>query len=437
MSLQLAAQHLSAHGRGPDTTLVHMAPKEVAGLQALAMRHGGSLTINPQTGLPEAGFLSSILPMLGGIALAATGIGAPAAALLMGGGTAAITGDLKKGLMAGLGAYGGAGLGESLIGSGAAGLLPEAAAASLQTPAAEGVASAIPQAATTAAETVAGSTPTLASGATPIESTFSNASNANYITPGGPVLPTTTTPPITTTPFPVQPPSIENMTAGQRFDALKSGATGDNLWNYAKAHPLQTAGMVAGPLMALSENNTPTVSTSDSDRGAMANAGYQYDQGWVDPMPKPDPYGREQIYNRPRYYIPKAAEGGIASLAGGGITSNGSAGNNQYAAYAAGGEVPSQYNLGSYSDGGRLLRGPGDGVSDDIPAVIGEKQPARLADGEFVVPARIVSEIGNGSTEAGARKLYAMMDKVQNARKATVGKDKIARNTRADRYLPA
>lgn len=94
-------------------------------------------------------------------------------------------------------------------------------------------------------------------------------------------------------------------------------------------------------------------------------------------------------------------------------------------------------DLGGYSDGGRLLRGPGDGVSDSIPATIGHKQPARLADGEFVVPARIVSEIGNGSTEAGARKLYAMMDRVQKARSKTVGKGKIAKNTRAEKYLPA
>jgi hypothetical protein len=93
--------------------------------------------------------------------------------------------------------------------------------------------------------------------------------------------------------------------------------------------------------------------------------------------------------------------------------------------------------LGGYSDGGRLLRGPGDGVSDSIPAVIGKKQPARLADGEFVVPARIVSEIGNGSTEAGARKLYAMMDRVQASRKNTIGKGKVAKNNRADKYLPA
>jgi hypothetical protein len=94
-------------------------------------------------------------------------------------------------------------------------------------------------------------------------------------------------------------------------------------------------------------------------------------------------------------------------------------------------------HLGDYSDGGRLLRGPGDGVSDSIPATIGNKRPARLADGEFVIPARIVSELGNGSTEAGARKLYAMMGRVQRARGKTTGKGKVAKNTRSEKYLPA
>jgi hypothetical protein len=109
-----------------------------------------------------------------------------------------------------------------------------------------------------------------------------------------------------------------------------------------------------------------------------------------------------------------AANGGLMGLAAGGLG-----------------------NLGGYSDGGRLLRGPGDGISDSIPASIGGRQPARLADGEFVVPARIVSEIGNGSTEAGARKLYQMMDRVQNARKKTTGKQQVAANPRAEQYLPA
>jgi membrane protein involved in colicin uptake len=120
------------------------------------------------------------------------------------------------------------------------------------------------------------------------------------------------------------------------------------------------------------------------------------------------------------------AAGGIAGFAMGGMPMTG---------YAVGGGLGS---LGSYSDGGRLLKGPGDGVSDSIPATIGNKQqPARLADGEFVIPARIVSELGNGSTEAGAKKLYAMMDRVQRARGKTTGKNKVAANSRADKYLPA
>ena len=61
---QQSAQGLASLGRGPDSMLVHMAPGEVKSLQQLAMAHGGSLTINPETGLPEAGFLSSILPMV-------------------------------------------------------------------------------------------------------------------------------------------------------------------------------------------------------------------------------------------------------------------------------------------------------------------------------------------------------------------------------------
>jgi hypothetical protein len=91
-------------------------------------------------------------------------------------------------------------------------------------------------------------------------------------------------------------------------------------------------------------------------------------------------------------------------------------------------------HLGSYSDGGRLLKGPGDGMSDDIPAKIGKKQPARLADGEFVVPADVVSGIGNGSTDAGAKKLYAMMSKVRQAR---TGTKKQGKEINPNKYMPA
>jgi len=118
-----------------------------------------------------------------------------------------------------------------------------------------------------------------------------------------------------------------------------------------------------------------------------------------------------QTYFSPQTYTPKASGGMIGYAGGGGIST-----------------------LGGYSDGGRLLRGPGDGVSDNIPATIAGKQPARLADGEFVVPARIVSELGNGSTDAGAKRLYEMMDRVQKARRKTKN---VAADTKAAKYLPA
>jgi hypothetical protein len=130
---------------------------------------------------------------------------------------------------------------------------------------------------------------------------------------------------------------------------------------------------------------------------------------------KNDPYDIHKFnYDPVSGEYARAANGGVMGMGSGGIS-----------------------DLGSYSDGGRMLRGPGDGVSDSIPAMIGGKQPARLADGEFVVPARIVSELGNGSSEAGARKLYAMMDRIQKARGKTTGKDAVAKNSRAEKHLPA
>jgi hypothetical protein len=105
---------------------------------------------------------------------------------------------------------------------------------------------------------------------------------------------------------------------------------------------------------------------------------------------------------------------------------------------ASGGMLPSYAtggisNLGSYSDGGRMLKGPGDGMSDSIPATINQRQPARLANDEFVVPADVVSHLGNGSSDAGAKKLYAMMDRVRRAR---TGTNKQAKAINPDRYTP-
>lgn len=124
--------------------------------------------------------------------------------------------------------------------------------------------------------------------------------------------------------------------------------------------------------------------------------------------------------------------------AGGGMMGNqnmmgqlGNAGISGLMGYAEGGGISS---LGKYSDGGRMLKGPGDGMSDSIPATISEKQPARLADGEFVVPADVVSHLGNGSTDAGARQLYKMMDKVRTAR---TGRKAQGREINPKKYMPA
>jgi hypothetical protein len=130
----------------------------------------------------------------------------------------------------------------------------------------------------------------------------------------------------------------------------------------------------------------------------------------------------ESVRQRARGY----AEGGITDLrmAGGG-------------AFDARTKLPAYDEpMDAYAKGG-VLSGPGDGVSDSIPAVIGDKQPARLADGEFVIPARIVSELGNGSTKAGAQRLYEMMDRVKKRREKSVGKHNIAVDTKAYKELPA
>ena len=400
MSLQQAAKHLAAHGRGPDTMLVHMTKGEVKSLNDIAMAHGGQLTTNPHTGLPEAGFLSSLLPMVAGAGLMAISgglINPMTAGLLVGGGTGLVTGDMKKGLMAGLGAYGGAGIGSALATSGA----QAAAAASPEVLAAQ-------QSAVTNATALGNAAPNMvpyspegfaeAARATtvPIDAARQTAfetAKAQF------AAPTTTI-------------TDRLGTMGQGIKSLGQPGGFSNFYENLGGvegtfGPKTTLAAAAAPTLAyaMEPGEPPPETPVDKDPGQQ----FDYMANPTNPTPLSSPYGTEQQYFAPQYVkrtTPRFAVGGIS-------------------------------HLGDYSDGGRLLRGPGDGVSDSIPAVIGKKQPARLADGEFVVPARIVSELGNGSTEAGARKLYAMMDRIQKARGKTVGKGKVAKNSRSEKYLPA
>lgn len=145
--------------------------------------------------------------------------------------------------------------------------------------------------------------------------------------------------------------------------------------------------------------------------------------------PATTPAGANPYAGTPQY-IPRGQAGSLGGFGAPGKT------------FADGGAIGDDYNFGfamggmpEYKAGGKLLDGPGDGMSDDIPAVIRGKgvQRAALADGEFVVPADVVSHLGNGSTKAGAKKLYAMMDRVRQAR---TGSKRQAPAVKTDRLLP-
>jgi hypothetical protein len=431
-----------------------MSPGEVKGLQALAMAHGGSLSINPDTGLVEASFLKRILPMIAGVGLSMIpGVGPFAAAGMVGGFETLRTGDIGKGLMAGLGAYGGAGLAGSLAGTGAS---------AAGTAATEATMAANPQLAGSEIAREMGTAgfnaPTLAANTNPAAMTMADKMGAGFNQ-------------ITSSP------------------GALGGFAKDNLMNIGAA-----AAPILGDVMTPEVAPIPGMPEEDP---RYAGAPYNYKlspnfSGYVPRQPQP--------YYRPTG-LGYAAEGGstsdimmaaggsyedepmgdVASMAAGGIatynkggtlkmktmslgqgiardTDPDTAGLGAYEAakkrvekqYSAANlkankmpkssmdrlgqiKVMAEGGLGGYSDGGRMLKGPGDGMSDSIPATIGRKQPARLADGEFVVPADVVSHLGNGSTDAGAKKLYAMMDKIRTAR---TGKKKQAPAVKGDKYLP-
>jgi hypothetical protein len=410
MSLELAAKHLASRGRKGDTMLVHMAPEEVSGLQALARAGGGSLTLNPDTGLPEANFLKRLLPTLigAGLMFATGGTAAPLIAgisnpaligLGIGGLETARTGSLGKGLMAGLGAYGGAGLTGSLMGAGAAG----AGAAGAGTTGAAGAGASIPPTnyGLLPQSQYALAAPAGGEGLRLGASEGLKASASGLGTDLGGSLANLSTPSI-----PAIPPTL-----GERFaSGLGNLGSKDIKFGLAAATPMMQPD-AAKPYVDGGPNYEYTYDSATGQYNRVPvgtrNTLTQLPRMFADGGPVEAMSDRNQMQTL-------MANGGQMFAAGGGVS-----------------------HLGDYSDGGRLLKGPGDGVSDSIPATIADKRPARLADGEFVVPARIVSELGNGSTDAGARKLYAMMDRIQKARGKTTGKNRVAVNSKAERLLPA
>jgi hypothetical protein len=537
MSLHHIATQLAAKGRDEDKMLVHMTPREVAGLQQIAMAHGGSLTINPETGLPEAGFLKSILPMLAGaVATFFTGgAAAPWMAALAGGVTGAATGDKNQSLlmrmgMGALGGWGGGSLAAGLAKAGAGAATNVAA----KTAAEQGV--------KTAAGNVAGNVATKTAGEV-AGTVAKNAVGAGAKTVAGETAKTLGSGVLSNTPTGLA--AVKAAGTGLTKLGTEAGRSAVASGMFGQ---MPKAGLAAAALPVMMDAST-VKPIKGSKEPVPEYQMYSYNPGTVNPnFGQPgEPYFLNQSYSAPRItnqnpYAPTyssydkkgkgvgapglspleqymmdmqgqqqppiaAAEGGalndyIAGMNEGKATSDpvgmnlndylanmnqqrsmaaspmeykppnmGSNGRGGYGSlgsytyglgglgpmggsfegggggsarpwdssfmpsrFAAGGGVES---IGGYSDGGRLLRGPGDGVSDDIPATIhrddGSKQEARLADGEFVFPARIVSEIGNGSTEAGAKKLYAVMDRIQKDRARTM-KD-VAADTNAIRHV--
>ena len=398
-----------------------MSERELAALQQLARSQGTSLTRNPVTGLPEAGALDWIIPIVAGIGSTfvpfVKNLSPVTVGLLAGAGAAiANKGDLGEALKWGLGVGGGAGLGQGLQDLGRPNKAP-IIDGSFNTATGIPPAELTPSQVRTALQQNAPWIGTHGGGdwATPLsESAFAAATGS-----AGPSISSTGANELAGRTD--ESSSVSNMKEG-----INKVLKGDwKEFNPGLGALVGTGG--AGLLKTLAA-------------GAVVPALLQQ----PDPLEIQDPWGvgkgggktpsyayeSKQPYHRRRrsltedqgmgefsYFEPepvlmptkRAATGGIMDLARGGA-----------AAHAP--------NYGGYLDG------PGDGMSDSIHASIEDKQPARLADGEFVIPADVVSHLGNGSSKAGAKRLYQMMDKIRLAR---TGTSKQGREINPDKYLPA
>jgi hypothetical protein len=473
MSLQALSKQLASRGRDGDSMLVHMTPGEVHGLQALALAHGGSLTINPDTGLPEAGFLKKILPTVAGAALSMIpGVGPLMAAGIVGGGTLLATGSLERGLMAGLGAYGGAGLASGLSGIAAQQAAAQQAAQQAATFGAEaGIASYAPATVPTGMEALSQGAKFAMSN--PTEAIGAMGGMGNVAMMGGaaaaPALFADQKVP-TATPMPpgmIRPMryTSQGWVAEEPYEATQENI--DERW--ASSIPKLAAGgtpMSGGLASALGAvDQFKQLMAQRAQRAQLAAApavpgmtgqsaqAYNYLMGRgpapaqirptfakIEEAPWIKKKREEEAAKAARAAAPGAAPaydpfnlGPGAVYDPGNISGGGGMASGGLADLAQGGQYRRSSKKRSPKKGGRFLRGPGDGTSDSIKACINGEKPARLADGEFVFDARTVSEIGNGSSEAGARKLYAMMDRVHAARRSAAR----GKPSSADKYLPA
>jgi hypothetical protein len=408
------ANGLARYGRNGDNNLVHVSDKELAGIEQLT---GRKFTTNPTTGLPEAFNFASLLPVAAGVAGTALAgpLGGAAAAGLTGAALGAAQGDsteraLTKGLIAGATTYAG---GQLLSGIGDVG----AAEAASQATSAMGPA--IPDAAAQAAAQssagageVASLTPGLAApagGMPQIPSGF---------TPGMPQAPS-------------YEAALESIKASQAAGVAQPSFS-ETLSNAGTAitnRPMDAAGQFISPKGAIFAGGTYATATDAFAPTKMPG------ETPYDPSKYPERFpSQPRQWNAPssdyragydpeyRYF----AKGGLADLRQGNQETTANLMNEAKAALL--GEHPKPQEaierfrnamgddafmaLKDRITGGRI-RGAGGGLDDLVPGTIEGRQKVRLADGEFILPSDIVSAIGDGSTDAGARRLHEMMDGIR------------------------
>jgi hypothetical protein len=490
MTAQSTAQGIASLGRYGDDLIVHMNQEEVQGLQALAKKHGTSLTINPDTGMPEAFKLGkvfkAVLPIAAGFALGPGGFAsgmfeagsfmgsALGTGLLVGGATAALTGNLGQGLMAGLGAYGGFGLSDvySKMGgmSGIMGAGKSTASLNAELLGKQGI------------NTVGNSivpvskVPQVGNIGAAMEANVNNLASAFPKTPvaggglgtvGGPGINLNSLQSLNT-PISSGTNVLSNLTptaattigTSPNIPLSLADTSKSALYRPGLAENFAAAGGKASQLyMPIGQAALAGVEPSDFYEDPITPQEKQsYEQTGVDSMGRPTyGYTKASAYNPYRTLnlggpSPLNLGASTKSYATGGTIQSGgirdlygtpdnqptiSPGLSGFGLgrlnNLAGEQAMTQAQTLGYARGG-YLDGQGDGMSDSIPATIEGKQPARLADGEFVVPADVVSHLGNGSSKAGSKRLYAMMQKV---RKARTGNPRQGKQINPARYMPA
>lgn len=434
------AQQLQSQGRGEDTMLVHMTPNEVNSLQGLAMANGGSLTINPETGLPEAGFLKKLLPtILGAGLMLIPGVNALAAAGMVAAGSVAKTGSLKKGLMAGLSAYGGASLAGGLGAGNVFGAAAKNAAPAVSAGSSAAADMAREIAGTTAVNT-AGQT-AAKTGLAGLAQNFGNAAKAGL--PGGIIGKAA--------------PKLAAMGLMQGVSGAMTPSGGGSVApdgridnSFQGPYYAQDRQRILDPEGPLSSKprrhfavDMPEIYNT---MGQVVQPGSHTVRGTqiMQPVLNPSAKKAKDDKGKPMYsFVPTTYMGGVDPNPGMVAPDQAMIAPNQddmygYTGYAGGGEVElsdgafvldartvSEIGNGSSNAGlealrrigGRPVEGMGDGVSDSVPARIGRDQPARVARDEAIIPADAVKRIGNGNAKRGADKLYSLMNKAHKARK--------------------